>query len=383
MTLGTDDMKTTGSQCLRIQLDIRTTAGHVGCDSDGTVLSGVCNDGSLELMELRIQDVVLDTATLQHTADQLGGIDVDGTDQNRCTGLVDTNRFIHDGLELFLLRLINRIIEVDTLYRLVGRDTDDIHVIDVTELLLLGLCGTGHAGLLIKLVKEVLEGDRREGLRLTLDVHMLLRLDRLMETIAVTTARHDTSGELVDDEYLIILDHVVLITVHQVVCTKCQDHAVLDLQILRIREVLDMEELLYLMNTLLCEVDGLLLLVDDEVTGLLDLLAEDRIELTELSGLLTTLKLTGQHIADLIELRGLSGLSGNDERCTCFIDQDGIDLIDDAVVKATEYLLVLINRHVITEVVETELVIRDIGDITVIGSLTLLGGHGVQYHTYA
>ena len=212
---------------------------------------------------------------------------------------------------------------------------------------------------------------------------MLLRLDRLMETIAVTTARHDTSGELVDDEDLVILDHVVLITVHQVVCTKCQDHAVLDLQVLRIREVLNMEELLYLMDALLCEVDGLLLLVDDEVTGFLDLLAEDRIEFTELCGLLTTLKLTGQHIADLIELRGLSGLPGNDERCTCFIDQDGIDLIDDAVVKATKYLLVLINRHVITEVVETELVIRDIGDITVIGSLTLLGGHGVQYHTYA
>ena len=157
----------------------------------------------------------------------------------------------------------------------------------------------------------------------------------------------------------------------------------LDLQILRIREVLNMEELLYLMNTLLCEVDGLLLLIDDEVTGLLDLLTEDRIEFTELCGLLTTLKLTGQHIADLIELRGLSGLSGDDERCTCFIDQDGIDLVDDAVVKATKYLLVLINRHVITEVVETELVIRDIGDITVIGSLTLLGGHGVQHHTYA
>ena len=212
---------------------------------------------------------------------------------------------------------------------------------------------------------------------------MLLRLDRLMETIAVTTARHDTSGELVDDKYLVILDHVVLITVHEVVCTKRQDHAVLDLQILRIREVLDMEELLNLMDTLLGEVDGLLLLVDDEVTGLLDLLTKDRVELTELCGLLTTLKLTGQHIADLIELRGLSGLSGNDERCTCFIDQDGIDLIDDAVVKATKYLLVLIHRHVITEVVETELVIRDIGDITVIGGLTLLGGHGVQNHTYA
>ena len=51
--------------------------------------------------------------------------------------------------------------------------------------------------------------------------------------------------------------------------------------------------------------------------------------------------------------------------------------------EATQYLLVLIHCHVITEVVETELVIRDIGDITVIGGLTLLGGHGVQHHTDA
>ena len=54
-------------------------------------------------MELRIQDVVLDTTTLQHTADELGGIDVDGTDQNRRTGLMYANRFIDNGLELFLL----------------------------------------------------------------------------------------------------------------------------------------------------------------------------------------------------------------------------------------------------------------------------------------
>ena len=70
-----------------------------------------------------------------------------------------------------------------------------------------------------------------------------------------------------------------------------------------------MEELLYLMNTLLGKVDGLLLFIDDKVTGLFNLFAENGIELAELCGLLTTLQLARQHITDLIELGGLAGLT--------------------------------------------------------------------------
>ena len=116
---------------------------------------------------------------------------------------------------------------------------------------------------------------------------MLLRLDGLMETVGVTAARHDTSCELIDDQDLIILDHIVLIAEHEVVGTERKDDVVLNLKVLRICEVVDMEECLDLLDTLFCQVYDLLFLIYDEITCLGDLLAHDSVELIELAGFLT------------------------------------------------------------------------------------------------
>ena len=72
---------------------------------------------------------------------------------------------------------------------------------------------------------------------------MLLRLDGLMETVGVTAARHDTSCKFIDDQDLVIFYHIVLIAEHQVVGTEGKDDVVLDLQIFRICQVVNMEEL--------------------------------------------------------------------------------------------------------------------------------------------
>ena len=54
---------------------------------------------------------------------------------------------------------------------------------------------------------------------------------------------------------------------HQVMCTKCKSNIMLDFQIFRISQVLNMEEILNLMNTLLCQIDDLILLIYNEVTA--------------------------------------------------------------------------------------------------------------------
>ena len=206
---------------------------------------------------------------------------------------------------------------------------------------------------------------------------MLLCLDRLMETIAVAAARHDTASELIDDQNLIILYHIILVAVHEIVRTKREDDAVLDLKIFRIGEVLDMEELLHLLHALLGEVDGFLLFIDNEIARFLDLFTEDGIDLRKFCGFLTALELPRQYVTDLIESCRLAGGTGNNKRCSRFINEHRIDLIDDAVMKAAEHLLLLINCHVITEVVEAKLIVRNVGDIAVVGCLALLSGHRI------
>ena len=76
-----------------------------------------------------------------------------------------------------------------------------------------------------------------------------------------------------------------------------------------------------------------ILLVYNEISSLLNVLTHDGVHLGELAGRLAAYQLVSQHVADLVKLGGLTALAGNDQRGSCFIDQDGIDLIDDGIIQ--------------------------------------------------
>ena len=136
---------------------------------------------------------------------------------------------------LFFLGLINGIIQILTRDRLVGRDLHNVHAVNITELLLLGKRRTGHTALFIIFIKEILEGNVGKSHTLSLDLHMFLCLDRLMQTIRITTPRHDTSGKTVYDQNLIVGYDIILIAEHKVVGAQCQNDVVLQFQIFRVR----------------------------------------------------------------------------------------------------------------------------------------------------
>ena len=210
---------------------------------------------------------------------------------------------------------------------------------------------------------------------------MLLGLDGLMQTVRITAARHDTSGEFIDNENFIVLYDIIMILLHQVVGAQRENDAVLDLQIFRIRKVADVEELLRLRDALLCEVHDLVLLVDEKVSGLLLLDAHDGINLRKVLDVLASLHLLGKNVAGLINLRGFTALSGNDERRSRFIDENRVDLIDDRIMQVAQNQLFLVDGHVVTKIVESELIVRDIGDVACIGCPALIAGHAVQNDT--
>ena len=341
------------------------------------MLSGLGYDLGLDIMIFGIQYLMLDTLTLKHLAQHLGGLDRDRTDQYRLMLFVCCDDILYHSMEFLFLGHIYGIVVVDTGYRTVCRDLDNVHAVDLTELLLLGKSCTGHTGLLIVLVEEVLEGNGGQCLGLTAYLYMLLCLDRLMQTVGITASRHDTAGKFIDDQDLIIFDHVILILEHQIMGTQGKNDIVLDLKVFRIGKVLDMEELLDFLDTLLCQIDDLVLFIDDEIAGLGDFFAHDGGHLGHFAAGFTALELSGEDIAGLIQLGGLATLTGNDQRGTGFIDQNGVDLIDDGIMQATLYQLFFIDDHVVTQVIETEFVVGDVGDIAVIGFTTFFRGHGV------
>ena len=59
------------------------------------------------------------------------------------------------------------------------------------------------------------------------------------------------------------------------------------------------------------------------------------------------------------------------------IDQNRVHLIDDRVIQITQNHLFLINSHVITQIIEAQLVVRHISDIAGIRFLSFFRSHGV------
>ena len=89
----------------------------------------------------------------------------------------------------FSLGFIDDVGLVDTRNGLVGRDLNDIELVDRLKFLRLGDGRTGHAGELIVKSEVVLERDGRKRFVLALNINVFLCLDRLMQTLAVAAWR--------------------------------------------------------------------------------------------------------------------------------------------------------------------------------------------------
>ncbi len=237
----------------------------------------------------------------------------------------------------------------------------DAELVDRVELGGLGHRRAGHARELVVHAEVVLEGDRRERLVLVLDLHPLLGLDGLMHALVVAAARQHAAGVLVDDEDLAAEDDVVLVAVEQLLGLDRVVEVADERGVRALVEVVDAEVVLDLVDALLEDADGLLLLVDLVVA---------------LAGLqLAALEPLGDPGELLVPLRRLVGRAGDDERRAGLVDEDRVDLVDDGEVVAALDQLVGRPRHVVAQVVEPELVVRPVGDVLGVLGAALVGRH--------
>ena len=302
-------------------------------------------------MLLGVEDIMLDAAFLKHIAQFFGNLDGNRADQHRLPGLMYLRDAFHDRVELRGLLRKDRVVKILSDDRFVGRDHHNVHVIDIAEFVLFRLCRTGHTCQLVVHSKIVLQRDGRQRLGLGTDQYALLRLNRLMQTVAVASAEHQTTRKLIDDDDFSVLDDIVDIPLHDCLRLKCLDHMVIDFHILRIAEILDLKELLRLGDTLIGQTDAFFLFLDRIVS------------------ILTLIQRIDEFIRDPIQIGRFITLSGNDQRRSRLIDEDGVHFVDDGVVQISLRQLVLINHHIVAQIVETEFIIRSVGNIRAVSGL--------------
>ena len=229
------------------------------------------------------------------------------------------------GGPLAVLGLVDLVVVVLADHRLVGGDLDHLELVDLHELGGLGEGRAGHARELVVAAEVVLVGDRGDRLVLLLDRHALLGLDGLVQALGPAPALEDAAGELVDDLHLAVDHRVVDAALVERLGLQRLLEVVDQVAVLGLVHVVDAEELLRLLDAALGDRHGLVLLVGLEVE-VRDVVLGLGLEAL---GLLARLHPRGELGELVVEVGGLLGGAGDDQRRARLVDEDVVDLVDD------------------------------------------------------
>ena len=169
-------------------------------------------------MILGVQHIVNDIFFLQEPADDFRLIDGSRADKDRLARSVSFLHFTDYGTVLGVLCFINDIGKVFADRRPVRRNDIDIELVNFIEFIFFRLCRTGHTGQFLIHTEIILEGNRCQGLAFTLDLDVFLRLNRLMQSVAVTAAEHEPARKFIDNNYFSVFDNIIFITMHHKIC---------------------------------------------------------------------------------------------------------------------------------------------------------------------
>ncbi len=224
MTLGAYDGKT--ACCLNLigQLDVGTTASHVGgdghCSQSIGALSGKCHDVSLLLVELGVKHLMRNLAHAEHLRQHFRNLNRCGTHEHRAPVVAHQFDFLNHSLVFLACGLIHTVIHILAGYRAVGGNLYNVELVDVPELTCLGRCCTSHTCQLVIHTEVVLQGDGGKSLCCSLHFNVFLSLHSLMQSVAPAAAFHDTSSLLVNNFHLAVNHHILIVLVEHGVCLE-------------------------------------------------------------------------------------------------------------------------------------------------------------------
>ena len=180
VALGPDHHQPAPVRNARAEFNIGAAASHVRRNRDRAWLAGPRHDLSFLHVKFRVQNVVWNFLSLQHSAEQLRGFHAHRTDQHRLLLVVGLSNFVDNRVVFFAPGFVDPIVVVRARDWPIRRNHIDVEFVNVVELGRFGFGCTGHAGQFLIEAEIILDGNGRQCLRFAIDLDAFLRLDRLM-----------------------------------------------------------------------------------------------------------------------------------------------------------------------------------------------------------
>ena len=98
--------------------------------------------------------------------------------------------------------------------------------------------------------------------------------------------------------------------------------------------------------------------------------------------LFSTLQLGDNPVYALILIGGFLAGPADNQRCTRFIDQDGIHFVHNAEVVPALHAVFQVKLHVVAQIIEAEFVVGAVGNVGGIGAAALVVIEIVHDHTH-
>ena len=336
---------------------------------------------------------------LEFAAEELALLNAGGANQHRATSVMEALDFINNRAPLVLLTQEHQVIAVAADHGLVGWNADHAKLVDLIELSGFRVSGTSHAREALVQLEEILDGDGGHRLRLFLNRDAFLCLNCLMQAVGPLPAHHLATGVLVnnDDGLLSLIirgNHVVAVALIDGVSAHGLFKQVGHVHVLAHVETADLGFALCFGDAFVGQRGAFLVELHFVV---LHALVADLLKFAEfgLCGLEAVaqygLRRTVAGIANFafnVRSLGLSnfhlfvggfprglladevlgeavrhfvarldgvGHATDDERRARFVNQDGIDFIDDRKLTASLHLVFRARLHVVAQVIEAEL----------------------------
>ena len=179
----TYDSQTARTLNLLCKFDICTTTRHIGSNCNTTLTACLRNNLRLSCVLLGIKHIMLYAAQFEHSAQQLRHLHRSSTHKHRTSLLLKLHNLLYYGIILILLGLVNLVILILSYNRFVGRDGNNLQLVDRPELTRLCLGCTCHTRKFMIHSEVVLQSNGCKGLGCRLHLYILLCLNCLMKTL--------------------------------------------------------------------------------------------------------------------------------------------------------------------------------------------------------